>query len=179
MTDNNNNNNTNNATAITRPNNEYTSSSSPSSTQPSLDDDEEILLAKRMFLAGLLGLPWLWLCNVLYFRKRVFGPMRFVDYWPGGGNDDAAAAADDAAATGTNNGTTTTDPATTSLTMQQQLHQQLQFQHLQKWVHRSTFSALLVISVFVAWIIGFQVNKDAFSDKWFVVTVDEGEATGW
>ena len=57
---------------------------------------EDILLARRMFFAGCLGLPWLWLCNALYFRLRVFGPMVVVDYWPGkspsggGGGEETA-----------------------------------------------------------------------------------------
>ena len=36
-------------------------------------------LAKRMFLGGCFGLPLLWFFNVLYFRKEVYGPNRFLD----------------------------------------------------------------------------------------------------
>ena len=30
-------------------------------------------LAKQMFFVGLLGLPWLWIVNILYFFDRVYG----------------------------------------------------------------------------------------------------------
>ena len=75
------------------------SDSSPSSERRR----EDALLARRMFLAGCLGLPWLWICNVLYFRLRVFGPSAlFLDRAPdsrrptseggddGGGGGDGA-----------------------------------------------------------------------------------------
>ena len=29
--------------------------------------------AKQMFLVGLLGLPWLWVVNVMYHWKSVYG----------------------------------------------------------------------------------------------------------
>ena len=30
-------------------------------------------LARQMFFLGLLGLPWLWIGNILYFFDRVYG----------------------------------------------------------------------------------------------------------
>mmetsp|Transcript_13944 Transcript_13944/g.21179 ORF Transcript_13944/g.21179 Transcript_13944/m.21179 type:complete len:98 (-) Transcript_13944:78-371(-) len=30
----------------------------------------EDVLAQRMFMAGCLGLPWLWVVNVMYFRSQ-------------------------------------------------------------------------------------------------------------
>ena len=30
-------------------------------------------LARQMFFIGLLGLPWLWIVNIIYFYDRVFG----------------------------------------------------------------------------------------------------------
>lgn len=30
-------------------------------------------LARQMFFVGLLGLPWLWIVNILYFFDRVYG----------------------------------------------------------------------------------------------------------
>jgi hypothetical protein len=38
---------------------------------------------------------------------------------------------------------------------------------------------MLVVSVFLAWVITFQVNKDNFGDRWFVMDATEEEATGW
>jgi hypothetical protein len=32
-------------------------------------------LARQMFFVGLLGLPWLWVVNILYFYDRVYGQM--------------------------------------------------------------------------------------------------------
>ena len=32
-------------------------------------------LAKQMFFVGLIGLPWLWIVNILYFFDRVYGRM--------------------------------------------------------------------------------------------------------
>ena len=34
-------------------------------------------LAKHMFFVGLLGLPWLWVVNILYFYDRVYGKKIF------------------------------------------------------------------------------------------------------
>mmetsp|Transcript_40710 Transcript_40710/g.122614 ORF Transcript_40710/g.122614 Transcript_40710/m.122614 type:complete len:120 (+) Transcript_40710:586-945(+) len=48
-----------------------------------------------------------------------------------------------------------------------------------KWVKRSTFGAASVLSIFVAWIVTFQLNKDSFPSSWFVMDEDEGEKTGW
>eukprot|EP00587_Corethron_hystrix_P011503 CAMPEP_0113310212 /NCGR_PEP_ID=MMETSP0010_2-20120614/7950_1 /TAXON_ID=216773 ORGANISM="Corethron hystrix, Strain 308" /NCGR_SAMPLE_ID=MMETSP0010_2 /ASSEMBLY_ACC=CAM_ASM_000155 /LENGTH=99 /DNA_ID=CAMNT_0000165627 /DNA_START=216 /DNA_END=512 /DNA_ORIENTATION=+ /assembly_acc=CAM_ASM_000155 len=38
------------------------------------------VLAKRYFIAGTLGLlPWLSICNVLYFRRSVYGNISWLD----------------------------------------------------------------------------------------------------
>lgn len=34
---------------------------------------EHVLLARRMFIGGCFGLPWLWAINVWYFWGKVFG----------------------------------------------------------------------------------------------------------
>lgn len=139
---------------------------------PSEKRKEEILLSKRMFLAGCFGLPWLWICNSLYFRLRVFGPMVMVDYWPGklpppsGGEDE-----------GNNNaGNSDNDEQET---MEQQLERQMEKKELEKWVKRSTRGAVIVMTLFVAWIITFQVNKEHFGEKWFVMDPTDVEVSGW
>jgi len=48
-----------------------------------------------------------------------------------------------------------------------------------KWVKRSTFGSVFMTSIFVAWVITFQLNRDSFGPKWFVMAPDEGESTGW
>ena len=104
---------------------------------------EQITLSKRMFIAGCFGLPWLWICNVLYFRARVFQPLVFIDYWPGhvpqpraGGQEG-----DD---------------------QEQSVEDHLNRMELKKWVKRSTHGAVIVMGAFIAWIITFQTNKQFF-----------------
>lgn len=133
---------------------------------------EEILLAKRMFFAGCLGLPWLWICNSLYFRLRIFGPMVMVDYWPGKAppprvDEDAAAGA------GGNDG------ADNQQSMERQLEVQMERAELEKWVKRSTRGAFVVMALFVTWIVVFQVNKEHFGPRWFVMGETDAEVTGW
>lgn len=39
--------------------------------EPELDPiDRDVLAAKRMFIAGFFLLPFVWILNILYFRKR-------------------------------------------------------------------------------------------------------------
>jgi hypothetical protein len=44
--------------------------------------------AKRMFIVGLLGLPWLWTVNVLYHYKAVYGKGTTEDTTNEEDNDD-------------------------------------------------------------------------------------------
>ena len=128
---------------------------------------EQITLSKRMFIAGCFGLPWLWICNVLYFRLRVFNPIVLIDYWPGKSppttvaNNESRREGDE------------------QLSMEQQLQQQMHLEELKTWVKRSTRGAFLVVSLFITWVIVFQVNKDSFSQKWFVMDQTAYEITGW
>ena len=127
---------------------------------------EEITLSKRMFFVGCLGLPWLWVCNVLYFRLKVFGPMVMFDYWPG----QKCKYISERSAANEEGGDEENE---------EQLFSLQERQELEKWVKRSTRGAMLVVSVFLAWVITFQVNKDNFGDRWFVMDATEEEATGW
>ena len=133
---------------------------------------EEILLSKRMFIAGCFGLPWLWICNVLYFRLRVFNPIVLIDYWPGKSPPTTTIAND----TNVNESRREGDE---QLRLEQQLQQQMHLEELKTWVKRSTRGALLVVSLFITWVIVFQVNKDSFSQKWFVMDQTAYEITGW
>ena len=134
---------------------------------------DDILLARRMFFAGCLGLPWLWICNALYFRMRVFGPLVMVDYWPrkypgreGGIESDV-------------NGNDSGDGDDEERTSEQQLERQMEGKELEKWVKRSTSGAFAVVTLFVAWIVTFQVNKEHFGPKWFVMDQTDAEVSGW
>lgn len=128
---------------------------------------EEIILSKRMFIAGCFGLPWLWICNSLYFRLRVFKPIVLIDYWPGKSPPSTTSTETE----GNNNNE--------EQTMEQQLEQQIQRAELEKWVKRSTRGAFLVMTLFVAWIITFQVNKEHFSSGWFVMSPTDADVSGW
>ena len=59
------------------------------------------------------------------------------------------------------------------------LEAQIVQQGVKMWVKRSTMSATLVVGLFVAWVAVFQVYKDSFGPKWFVMSEEEGERTGW
>ncbi len=34
-----------------------------------LSEQEQVSIAKKMFIGGFIFLPWLWLCNILFFRE--------------------------------------------------------------------------------------------------------------
>ena len=142
---------------------------------------EEILLARRMFFAGCIGLPWLWICNALYFRLRVFGPMVLVDYWPGkssspssGGGGDGEEGENNVNGNGSGGG-----DDDEQLTLEQRLERQVGRKELEKWVKRSTRGAFVVVTLFVAWIVTFQVNKEHFGPNWFVMDQTDAEVSGW
>lgn len=50
---------------------------------------------------------------------------------------------------------------------------------LRKWVLRSTIGSALYFLVLVTWIIVFQVNRESFGPKWFVMSQEEETLTGW
>ena len=132
---------------------------------------EEIILSKRMFIAGCFGLPWLWICNSLYFRLRVFKPIVLIDYWPGKSPPSTTTSTETEGSNNNNNNGQ-------EQTMEQQLEQQIQQAELEKWVKRSTRGAVLVMTLFVAWIITFQVNKEDFRG-WFVMSPTAADLSGW
>mmetsp|Transcript_22259 Transcript_22259/g.32998 ORF Transcript_22259/g.32998 Transcript_22259/m.32998 type:complete len:132 (-) Transcript_22259:103-498(-) len=121
---------------------------------------EQITLSRRMFIAGCFGLPWLWICNVLYFRAKVFQPLVFLDYWPGHVPPPRADQED-------NND------------QEQSVEEQLNRMELKKWVKRSTLGAFVVMGAFIAWIITFQTNKEFFGYNWLVVSETEASKSGW
>uniref|UniRef100_A0A7S0GGV0 Gamma-secretase subunit PEN-2 n=1 Tax=Proboscia inermis TaxID=420281 RepID=A0A7S0GGV0_9STRA len=142
------------------------------------------LLARQMFFIGCLGLPWLWCVNFLYFRKQVYGPT-----FPWDNNDDddneddqfgdimnlggamSEDTSDDEGDTDDNTGYE--DDTTVQLPTEEE--QQL----LKKWVNRSLRGSISLFVIFLAWIISFQSFKDQFSYRWFQMSQDQGEATGW
>lgn len=121
---------------------------------------EQITLSKRMFIAGCFGLPWLWICNVLYFRRDVYKPLVFVDYWPGHSVPPSSSSNQDQQSSSS-------------------VDEQLNLLELKKWVKRSTSGAVIVMGAFIAWIITFQMNKEFFGPGWFVVDETEASQSGW
>lgn len=128
-----------------------------------------------MFFGGCLGLPWLWICNALYFRLQVFGPLVLVDYWPGQtppsphGEEEG----------GDNDGDGNSGNSNQQQAMDQQLEYEMTRKELEKWVRRSTIGAFIVMSLFIAWIITFQVNKENFGPRWFVMDETDATKSGW
>ncbi|KAL7453717.1 hypothetical protein ACHAWC_005359 [Mediolabrus comicus] len=113
-----------------------------------------------MFIAGCFGLPWLWICNVLYFRRNVYKPLVFVDYWPGHSVPPSSSSYQDHQSSSS-------------------VDEQLNLLELKKWVKRSTSGAVIVMGAFIAWIITFQMNKEFFGPGWFVVDETEASQSGW
>ena len=163
-------------------------------------------LAQQMFYGGCAFLPWLWIVNVLYFRKAVYGPIPLVDYFPGGDRRQAAlerfadgSAYDDDEEDGPienmpqvgGSGSDDTDAETdfgddddgggdgSGDNGESRVRARRVQRGVEKWVKRSTMSATLVVGLFVTWVAVFQVYKDSFGPKWFVMSEDEGLKTGW
>jgi hypothetical protein len=130
---------------------------------------EQITLSKRMFIAGCFGLPWLWICNVLHFRLRVYKPLVFLDYWPGQQIPSPPLSGQEDEGRG-QQGQQQQEPS---------VDEQLYMMELKKWVKRSTHGAVVVMGAFIAWIITFQVNKEFFGPNWFVVDETEASRSGW
>jgi len=161
------------------------------------------LLARQMFFIGCLGLPWLWCVNFLYFRKQVYGPT-----FPWDNNDDddneddqfgdimnlggamSEDTSDDEGDTDDNTGYEDGafheknsynkggySPISRDTTVQLPTEEEQQL--LKKWVNRSLRGSISLFVIFLAWIISFQTFKDQFSYRWFQMSQDQGEATGW
>ena len=97
----------------------------------------------------------------MYFRRKVFGAQLFFDYWPGKRNEYLNRQNEE-------EGDRERDAPTL-----------LEKNELEKWVKRSTRGAMVVVSVFLAWVITFQVNKENFGSGWFVIDMSEEESSGW
>lgn len=113
------------------------------------------LLSKRLFFGGLLGLPWLWIVHVLYFK----------------GNQQ------------TNEGLINPDdhfhdePANQSDGLSPDEIQQ----EASKWVRRSQIGATIVMTFWIGWIVTAQylrVSGD-LPKSFFFYSADDSEITGW
>mmetsp|Transcript_17383 Transcript_17383/g.21247 ORF Transcript_17383/g.21247 Transcript_17383/m.21247 type:complete len:146 (+) Transcript_17383:210-647(+) len=135
-------------------------------------------IAKQMFFVGLLGLPWLWIVNICFFFDRVYGRLPCC-------GDTTAAAGEDSEETSAGilgmlesneedeeegNADTRNDCTPSPEEIQKELC---------KWVKGSTIGSFIYTSLFLSWIIVFQVNKDNFGQKWFVYSQGDEILTGW
>jgi len=127
-------------------------------------------IAKEMFFVGLLGLPWLWIVNIMYFWDTVYGRLPCFGDIP---SDTAHA-----------------EEATGFLGMmenneeKQEEDEENEFENeikaeVCKWVKRSSFGSAISITLFVSWLLLFQLNQSNFGPKWFVMSQDEEDRTGW
>lgn len=137
-------------------------------------------LARLMFYGGCALLPWLWCVNIMYFRKKVFGPIPVWDTWFRSEEDgENSGAIDGPPALGTIGGDDEEDEDGNEFRDEHSLPPESLNDDVVKWVKRSTVGAAGALSIFVAWIVTFQVNKESFPPGWFVMNEDEGERTGW
>merc|ERR1719295_612346 len=125
-------------------------------------------IANRMFLIGCLGLPWLWFLNILYFRKKVYGSIPFLD------------TEDEEETTQNNNNNSIEIP---NLNNEEEkddepceisMSPEEMEMELRKWVHRSTVGFVTATVLFTSWIITFQLNRDYFGPNWLYMSQDEG-----
>uniref|UniRef100_A0A7S2HI88 Gamma-secretase subunit PEN-2 n=1 Tax=Helicotheca tamesis TaxID=374047 RepID=A0A7S2HI88_9STRA len=169
----------------------------------------EDILAKRMFYGGCCFLPWLWAVNAMYFRRKVFGDIPFIDTWGGSsggggeqqqdesiqdlvprmdgvvemagvgsGEENDEGDSDGVRRRRRNDGEEFGDDRDQDDSTPQLSAAEIQME-LSKWVKRSTFGAFFGFSLFISWIVVFQVNKDHFGEGWFVMDQDEEDLTGW
>jgi len=161
------------------------------------DSDESYLsqdhkLARRMFYCGCVGLPWLWIVNVLYFRIRIYGPIPWRDTKKQGMSGEGehvdvfsrvhvpdVTAGESDQRHHYENATATGQEDDSDHDAAEEENDPIKEAELRKWVHRSTLGFISVSSLFIAWIVMFQRNKSSFSDNWFVMSPDDEELTGW
>lgn len=129
------------------------------------------LLSKRMFTAGCFGLPWLWIVHAWYWKIQ-------TTTTNGGEEENGEGEADDNAAAALLNaddhfpqdatGPTTLTPEEIKL-------------EATKWVHRCQYSAMVVCSVWLAWIVTSQVLRvhGMLPASLFMLNSDDQAVTGW
>jgi hypothetical protein len=98
--------------------------------------------------------------------------MVFVDYWP---------TAKPVVTVGESNSSSHTDEQQQQLGEEDEQSMQLKNkQELIKWVTRSTRGSFIIMSLFITWIVIFQLNKDTFfSPRWLVMDETDAELSGW
>ncbi len=114
-------------------------------------EDAQVLLAKRFFIVGCFGLPWLWAVNCLYFWPKTFGRKR---------------------------DTGTTPTSSTTATRRSSAAAQAE---LRKWVGRSLVGAVVGFAALAIWILVLQLGWKKWGKgvvPWMIHT-PESYSTGW
>jgi len=134
-------------------------------------------IAKEMFFVGLLGLPWLWIVNIMYFWDVVYGRLPCFGINPSSTTNEEEVAGflgmmennddDEEGEIGDENGNN-------NAPTQEEIKAEVC-----KWVKRSSIGSAFVLTISVAWMLVFQLNRDNFGPKWFVMPEDDEERTGW
>lgn len=100
----------------------------------------------------------------------------FVDYWPTPANPVTTMTV----AGESNSSLSHTDEQQQEQEDEDEQSTQLNKQELIKWVTRSTRGAFIIMSLFITWIVIFQLNKDTlFSPAWLVMDETDAELSGW
>mmetsp|Transcript_22333 Transcript_22333/g.26508 ORF Transcript_22333/g.26508 Transcript_22333/m.26508 type:complete len:144 (+) Transcript_22333:106-537(+) len=138
----------------------------------------EDTIAKEMFFVGLLGLPWLWIVNIMYFWDTVYGRLPCFGDSP----SDTVHAEEAAGFLGMmENNEEEEEEQENQLgnrTSDEPTPEEIKAE-VTKWVKRSSIGSAIAVIVFVSWTISFQLNQDNFGPKWFVMSQDDEDRTGW
>ncbi|EKU23175.1 hypothetical protein NGA_2091620 [Nannochloropsis gaditana CCMP526] len=115
-------------------------------------DDAQVLLAKRFFVVGCLGLPWLWAVSVLYFWPKLHG------------NETAEQ-------TGQAHGDSNLNREGPRVAKSE----------LRKWVNRSLVGAIVGFGLLFAWLIFFQLRwqKWGYGVLPYMVSAPQSYSSGW
>ena len=130
-------------------------------------------LARQMFFVGLLGLPWLWVVNCLYFYDRVYGKLKCFGSTASDHIDDNR----DGSAGFL--GLIPSEEDDEDIEPDEGLSQDEIQMELCKWVKRSTIGSFVSTAIFTTWLVVFQINRENFGPQWFVYSPGDEVLTGW
>ena len=157
-------------------------SAAASSAMPLVDQRADLSadaqLARRMFIGGCFGLPWLWIVNALYFRAA----LRQIDaaaaaarlaHPPTARVANPAVTRSAAAAAAPAPATAAAPLGAASAAMSRSEKE------LRAWVRRSTTGGALAVLALVAWNLYFQMNWRSLVLFVPTVAMPEEERTRW
>jgi hypothetical protein len=147
------------------------------------------LLSKRLFFAGCLGLPWLWIVHILYWRSNeesndqgILNPddrksSKYVQAIPENKSERC---------TTTLVGLSVCSFFVLSFLLSPDFSEEPTEasaeeirMEAEKWVNRSKYGASVVVTVFVAWVIFAQVYRSHLPAVLYLYNYDNAELTGW